>query len=1457
MKKFSLQQLILLFIFFLFPSNQLKAQITPDQTLGQENSVVKPIDQINDRIENGATRGTNLFHSFQEFNIDLGKGVYFANPVGIENILTRVTGSNVSHIFGKLGVEGTANLFLINPNGIFFGNNASLDIRGSFTATTVDGIKLGENGLFTATNPQHSNLLSVQPGALFTNALRNYQAQINNQGNLTVGKNLLFNADNINLSGQLRAKGNLTLQANNSISINKGVLSTATSGKKNAGNILITTNTLDILNDSSLSANTNGKGNAGTIKIKATDLVSFDKSSAFTQVTSEAVGNAGDIDITTGSLSLTNGSSLSASTFGKGNAGTMKIKATDTVKFDGSSAFSRVGQGAVGNAGGIDITTGSLSLTNGARLNASTSGTGDAGSIDIHATKDVLFDGVNGLPTAALTNVEEGAKGNAGNVNITAESLSVTNGALLESRTRGTGNAGTIKINATDLVSFDKSSALSRVESGAVGKGGDIDITTGSLSLTNEARLSASSSGQGNAGTIKIKATDTVSFDGDSAAFSQLGSEAVGKGGDIDITTGSLSLTNDAQLTVTTFGKGDAGTVKIKATDTVKFDGDSAAFSRVGQGAVGNAGGIDITTGSLSLTNGARLNASTSGTGDAGSININATNNVLLDGVNGLPTAALTNVEEGAKGNAGNVNITANSLSVTNGALLESRTRGTGNAGTIKINATDLVSFDKSSAFSTVESGAVGKGGDIDITTGSLSLTNEARLSASSSGQGNAGTVKIKATDTVKFDGSYATSQVTSRGNGNAGGIDITTGSLSVTNGAQLSATTFGTGDAGTVKIKATDTVKFDGVSNGFSSGAFSQVTSGAVGKGGDIDITTGSLSLTNDARLSASSNGEGDAGTIKVNATGEVKFDSNSRAVSQLGLGAVGNAGGIDITTGSLSVINGAQLSATTFGTGDAGTVKIKATDIVSFNRGSAFSTVGLGAVGNAGGIDITAGSLSVTNGARLNASTRGKGDAGSIDIHATKDVLFDSVNGSTSALTNVEEGAKGNAGNVNITAESLSVTNGALLESRTRGNGNAGSVNINATKDVLFDGNNRLFNSGAFIGVEATAQGSGGNIDITAETVTVKNNAQISASTLGQGDAGSITVKANTFTAANGGQLLSTTSNAAKAGNINLTIRDHITLTGTNTGLFANTEKGSSGDSGSIFIDPQTLIIQDGAKIAVNSQGSGKGGNISLQAGNLTLDNNAFITAETSSSQGGEINLQIQDLLLLRRNSQITATAGTAGAGGDGGNIKINSPLIVAFPNENSDITANAFQGNGGKININTNAIFGLKYQPQITTRSDITASSQFGLAGQIQINTPDVDPTSGLIELPENLLDAESLVGTDICSDKQIAKNNSFVITGKGGVPADSDEYISNSPGLVVWATRSKNQEIIPMVKRQQQRINNPPQNSTKRVIQQAQGWIIGADGKIILTAEAPNVTPQISALNHPDCHANSTN
>jgi filamentous hemagglutinin family protein len=140
------------------------AQIVPDNTLGAESSVVTP-DVINgiqgDRINGGATRGANLFHSFSDFNVGEGRGTYFANPIGIENILTRVTGGNSSNILGKLGVLGGANLFLLNPNGILFGANSSLDIQGSFLASTASSFTFPDGSEFRATNPQVPPLLTI------------------------------------------------------------------------------------------------------------------------------------------------------------------------------------------------------------------------------------------------------------------------------------------------------------------------------------------------------------------------------------------------------------------------------------------------------------------------------------------------------------------------------------------------------------------------------------------------------------------------------------------------------------------------------------------------------------------------------------------------------------------------------------------------------------------------------------------------------------------------------------------------------------------------------------------------------------------------------------------------------------------------------------------------------------------------------------------------------------------------------------------------------------------------------------------------------------------------------------------------------------------------------------------------------------------------------------------------
>ena len=194
----------------LMTSVKVEAQLTPDNTLGKENSIVNSVD-LREIIDGGAIRGLNLYHSFQEFNIYNEKSVYFSNPTTIKNILTRITGKNSSSILGKLGVLGNANLFLINPNGIFFGQNASLDISGSFTATTSPSIFFDNNFEFSAINPQTVPLLKINitPGLQYS---RSQQGDIANQGNLTVGKDLNLIGQNLNLTGRLNAGRNLKLE---------------------------------------------------------------------------------------------------------------------------------------------------------------------------------------------------------------------------------------------------------------------------------------------------------------------------------------------------------------------------------------------------------------------------------------------------------------------------------------------------------------------------------------------------------------------------------------------------------------------------------------------------------------------------------------------------------------------------------------------------------------------------------------------------------------------------------------------------------------------------------------------------------------------------------------------------------------------------------------------------------------------------------------------------------------------------------------------------------------------------------------------------------------------------------------------------------------------------------------------------------------------------------------------
>ncbi|WP_189523389.1 filamentous hemagglutinin N-terminal domain-containing protein [Nostoc sp. PA-18-2419] len=915
--------------------------ITPDNTLGSERSTVTPQNQLVDRVDGGAIRGTNLFHSFEEFNIGEGRTAYFANPIGIENIISRVTGRSPSQLLGTLGVLGKANLFLINPNGIIFGANAKLDISGSFVASTASSVVFADGIKFSATNPQAPPLLTLK---------------------VPIG----LEFENI----------------------------------------------------------------PGAISLQSARLVMQPDQ------TLALVG---------GNVSLDKGTILAPG--GRVELGGVAQKGTVTLNGDGSLNFP------------VDVVRADVSLTNNSLINVRA---GKGGSIAINTHNLNIGEG---------STVRAGIASNQGTVN---------------------SKAGDIEINATEAVTL-----------------------TGSGSFISNAVLP----------------------------------NAKGKGGNVNLTARSLAVTKGFQIFAGTYGNGDVGDVNIKVGDTVLFDGV---------------------------------------------------------GTNGINTGGYSSIADGGTGRGGNLNITAKSLAVTNGAILEASTVGRGDAGSVNINVSDTALFD----------------GEAD---------------------------DFKQVSTFTF-GSGAYSRVDPRAVGNAGSINVTARTVKVSNGAVLTTSTDGKGNAGNVTINARDIV-FDGEGRfndtpgfGFfqSSGAFSSVKRKGEGIGGNIVVNANTLSLSKGAVIVTSTRGRGDAGDILIN---------RANTVTVAGVAGDGYSSGLYSNTEPIGI-------------------------------------------GQGGEITVNAATLRVVDGGVINALTANAGSGG----------------------------------NIVINAQTLEAANGGQIVTSTRSSGNAGNIKLNVLDSINLAGS-----------------------DLSYSDRTLKN----------------IQIGLDTFT-----------------------------NQGAASGILASTDVNATGNGGNIFILSKQVNLRDRATITVSSQGSGVAGNIEIDARAIHLQNQGTITGETKSANGGNILLQVQDLLLMRQNSLISTTAGTGQAPGNGGNIKIDAKngFVVAVPEENSDIIANAFAGQGGVVEINAQRVFGLESRELLTQQSDITAFSQTNpqLNGVIEINTLGIDPTQGLVNLPSEPRSVEISEGCQVRPSN--ARRLRFVNRGRGGIPSRPEEPQNVEMFVARWIDLDDDKEHV---------------------------------------------------------------
>ena len=758
------------------------AQITPDGTL-PNNSNIRLEGNIR-IIKGGTTRGANLFHSFSEFSVPNGSEAFFNNAPNIQNIISRVTGKSISEINGLIKANNTANLFLINPNGIIFGSNAKLDIGGSFLATTASSVKFADDTLFSASSATTNTPLltiSVPIGLQYNVNSGSIQIQKSNL-EVNTGKTLALLGGNVSMEGgklsavggrvelgglagtgtvglNFDSNGNLqnlgfpaqAQRADVSLSNQAKVDVTASGG----GSIAVNARNIDIFEKSVINAGiSENSGSVGTtggnITLDATGTITLKESSVIqTLVNKGATGSAGNIDVVAGSLYFLSGSQLFTTTFGQGNAGSMNVNARDIVSFDSagnnastSGIIASVAQDGVGKGGDINIKTGSVSITNGAQLSAITLGNADAGNVNINTRDRVTIDGANAGASGILTSVAYGAVGKGGNINITTGSLSVTRGAQLNALTLGKGNAGNVSLNVRDLINLDgenpknaaATAVFSSVADTGIGNGGEIKIDTGSLALTKGAELNTLTNGKGNAGNVNINARDRIFLDGlnsnggVSAIFTSVTDIGRGNGGEIKIDTGSLALTGGAELNTLTKGQGNAGNVNINARDTVSFDGinsnrgSSGIFSSVDTTGVGKGGDIKITTNSLSATNGGGIFASTSGQGDAGNVNINARGRVSFN------DARLSTISA-ANGAAGNIKVDANSINLNRGTLSSDTVGAEGN---ITLRAKDLVLLRRGSSITTNAKGANVIGGNININTNVLAGVENSDITANS-----------------------------------------------------------------------------------------------------------------------------------------------------------------------------------------------------------------------------------------------------------------------------------------------------------------------------------------------------------------------------------------------------------------------------------------------------------------------------------------------------------------------------------------------------------------------------------------------------------------------------------------------------------------------------------------------------------------------------------------------------
>ena len=821
-----------IYISVLMPGVQ--AEVVLDGTLGPSGALSGPDYAITESL--GQTRGNNLFHSFSDFNLSSGESATFSGPSNITNVISRVTGGNPSSIDGAINstIDG-ANLYLINPSGVMFGENASLNVSGSFYATTADYVTLGSDGRFDASHPANSVLTMSAPSAFgFVDGNIAPISVTRSRFTLPQGVTLALIGGDITLTGQN------AVVAGSDIDVPSGqvqliALASAgeldvsgagpdVSGFQQLGNIR--------LNDY-FGISTSGDP-GGTILIRGGELI-IDGGilSSATMGTTDHPGNGIDIAVTddvvvrTPDAIVDDSTEIASSSYGSGHAGDIVIRA-GRVLLDGDVVMSEA------NPSGHYSAIASRAWAE-----------GDSGDITINAD-DILL-GVNShIATDSF------AAGNAGDLSLSADTINLAGtagaGTRISSIAYSAGDAGNLDLTANDIYLLGGAAGLVGITSQVASTSnsnaisGDITISTRNLNIQDGAQVSADIfSGSGHAGDVSVTAYDIhiagLNAEGYNAGIfsTTSGWYTSGDGGNIEVNAGSLTLENGGRVNSSALSFGGAGDIAVNA-DSVRIIGAVVPDTSTGLFAVSgwvasHGGNINVTAGNIELIDGGVINSQTVGWGPSGNVTVNAGRLLItgIDEINSVPsqilaTTAVYFYPDYALGNGGNITITADAVEVSDSARI------------------------------TTASSSSGNGGDTTINAGTIRVSGNGTITATSTNSGTAGNLNLSVSDSLTIDNSEIT---TSAAQSDGGDITIRAQQLVYLNNGAITTSVQGAdGNGGNIDIDPVFVV--------LNHSSISADAQG--GDGGNITLVADNYLASPDSSLSASSN-LGVAGAIVVNA--------------------------------------------------------------------------------------------------------------------------------------------------------------------------------------------------------------------------------------------------------------------------------------------------------------------------------------------------------------------------------------------------------------------------------------------------------------------------------------------------------------------------------------------------------------------------------------------------------------